>query len=65
MSVVYPTHVNPIVNPLVGILNMPAWPAWRAGKLAPQDAILHWDASKNEPLLPVTYNGKYLVVKNV
>ena len=62
MSIVHPVVVNPVVNPLVGILNMPAW---RAGRLAPDGAILHWDASKNKPLLPVTYNGKYLVVKNV
>lgn len=33
--------------------------------VAPDGAILHWDASKNKPILPVTYNGKYLVVKNV
>lgn len=33
--------------------------------LAPNGAILHRDASKNKPLMPVTYNGKYLVVKNV
>ena len=33
--------------------------------ITPDGAILHWDASKNKPLLPVTYNGKYLVVKNV
>ena len=31
----------------------------------PSGAILHFDATKNKPLLPVTYNGKYLVVKNV
>ena len=31
----------------------------------PSGAILHRDASKNKPLMPVTYNGKYLVVKNV
>lgn len=31
----------------------------------PDGAILHYDATKNKPLLPVTYNGKYLVVKNV
>ena len=36
MSIVHPVAVNPVVNPLVGILNMPAW---RAGKLAPDGAI--------------------------
>ena len=42
-----------------------AWPMEGKGQLFPDGAILHWDASKNKPLLPVTYNGKYLVVKNV
>ena len=31
----------------------------------PSGAIMYFDASKDKPLKPVTYNGKYLVVKNV
>lgn len=58
----HPVVCNPVLSPLVGILNPSRW---RAGRNAPLDSILHWDASKNKPLLPVTYNGKYLVVKNV
>ena len=49
--------LRPIISsPLRGIFG----PA-----LAPDGAILYFDATKNKPLMPVTYNGKYLVVKNV
>lgn len=58
----HPVICNPILNPVVAVLNPVRW---RAGRMYPDGAILHWDASKNKPLKPVTYNGKYLVVKNV
>ena len=44
-----------------GLISFPQ----KGKKKYPDGAILYWDASKNKPLLPVTYNGKYLVVKNV
>ena len=59
---IHPVVCNPVLSPVVRVTDPVRW---RAGRLAPSGAILYWDASKNKPLLPVTYNGKYLVVKNV
>lgn len=59
---IHPVVVNPIISPFVAVMDPVRW---RAGSLSPSGAILHFDAEKNKPLMPVTYNGKYLVVKNV
>lgn len=39
----HPVVCNPVISPLVGILNPSRW---RAGKLAPDGSILYWDASQ-------------------
>lgn len=58
---IHPVICNPVLNPLVDILNPVAW---RAGGSYP--AALMWrDISNAKPLRYITYNGKYLVVKNV
>ena len=59
---IHPVVVNPVLSPVVRVTDPVRW---RAGRNAPSGAILYRDASKNKPLLPVTYNGKYLVVQNV
>ena len=63
MSIVHPVVFNPIINPIVGITNMPAW---EAGQDYPASLALLWrDAVNEKPLRYITYNGKYLAVKNV
>lgn len=59
---IHPVVCNPVLGPLVGVKDPVRW---LAGRGYPSGAIMYFDASKNKPLLPVTYNGKYLVVKNV
>ena len=38
---IHPVSCNPVISPLVGILNPSRW---RAGRNAPLGSILHWDA---------------------
>ncbi|NCC84839.1 MAG: hypothetical protein EOM03_12045 [Clostridia bacterium] len=59
----HPVICNPVLNPLVDILNPVGW---RAGSSWPASLALMWrDTSNAKPLRYITFNGKYLVVKNV
>ena len=60
---VHPVIVNPVINPIVGISNVPAW---EVGQDYPSSLALLWrDTLNAKPLRYITFNGKYLVVKNV
>jgi hypothetical protein len=60
---IHPVICNPVLNPLVDVLNPVVW---RAGGSYPASLALMWrDTSNAKPLRYITYNGKYLVVKNV
>ena len=60
---IHPVIFNPIINPLMRVL---APVQWEAGHSYPAALALLWrDTANAKPLRYITYNGKYLVVKNV
>ena len=60
---IHPVVFNPVVNPVVRIADIVGW---RAGSSYPAALALLWrDTANAKPLRYITYNGKYLVVKNV